>query len=151
MGASIMSNAHCAQVSRPQTRPDAAGPGECDFQRELTALIPQLRAFARSLCRDATRADDLAQDALASAWKARANYRPGTNLRAWVYVILRNRFYSDARRAGRSTSLSPEIAEATLASRDNVETSIVKPWSSWALAGSRTTKPRRCLTSRPEP
>lgn len=92
-----------------------------EFQRELTALIPQLRAFARSLCRDPIRADDLAQDALASAWKARDSYRPGTNLRAWVYLILRNRFYSDARRTWRTTSLNPEVAEATLVARDNVE------------------------------
>lgn len=74
-----------------------------DFVRDLTALIPQLRAFARSLCRDPSYADDLAQEALASAWKARATYQPGTNLRAWVYLILRNKFYSDARRAWRST------------------------------------------------
>jgi RNA polymerase sigma-70 factor (ECF subfamily) len=95
--------------------------GPDDFQHALVALIPQLRAFARSLCRDPSRADDLAQEALASAWKARASYERGTNLRAWVYLILRNRFYSDARRAWRSTPLDPEVAEATLRARDNVE------------------------------
>jgi RNA polymerase sigma-70 factor (ECF subfamily) len=120
MGASTMSELDFAPLSKPAGPPDAY----CDptaFQRELTSLIPQLRAFARSLCRDPSRADDLAQDALASAWKARATYKTGTNLRAWVYLILRNRFYSDARRAWRSTSLSPEIAEATIVARDNVE------------------------------
>jgi RNA polymerase sigma-70 factor (ECF subfamily) len=49
------------------------------------------------------------------------SYQSGTNLRAWIYLILRNKFYSDTRRAWRSTSLSPEVAEATLAARDNVE------------------------------
>jgi RNA polymerase sigma-70 factor (ECF subfamily) len=112
-----------AYVDQPKPAPARrACPGEeDDFQAELIALIPQLRAFARSLCRDASRADDLAQDALASAWKARRTYQPGTNLRAWVYLILRNRFYSDARRAWRSTALNPEVAEATLVARDNVE------------------------------
>jgi RNA polymerase sigma-70 factor (ECF subfamily) len=92
-----------------------------DFQQALIALIPQLRAFARSLCRDPSRADDLAQEALASAWKARDTFEPGTNLRAWVYLILRNQFYSDARRAWRATALNPQVAEATLQARDNLD------------------------------
>lgn len=116
-----MTSSDIAKLTSSQASASLTGAHNPEFQRELTALIPQLRAFARSLCRDPTRADDLAQDALASAWKARANYCAGTNLRAWVYLILRNHFYSDARRAWRSTSLSPEIAEATLMARDNVE------------------------------
>lgn len=116
----MMSSLGFAHVGSRATPTKGSQPDE-RFQSELIALIPQLRAFARNLCRDAARADDLAQDALASAWKARDNYKPGTNLRAWVYLILRNKFYSDARRAWRSTSLNPEVAEATLVARDNVE------------------------------
>jgi RNA polymerase sigma-70 factor (ECF subfamily) len=88
-------------------------------RRELTALIPQLRAFARSLCHDRTYADDLAQDALASAWKSRSSYVAGTNLKAWVFKILRNRFYSDRRRAWRLSQLDPALAERTLVSVSN--------------------------------
>jgi RNA polymerase sigma-70 factor (ECF subfamily) len=117
----MISNTTYARPAPSHPTPEGVLNGDLDFQKELIGLIPQLRAFARSLCRDANRADDLAQDALASAWKARATYRPGTNLKAWVYLILRNRFYSDARRAWRSTSLNPEVAEATLVARDNVE------------------------------
>lgn len=119
-GAPTMSNSHQPALCKRQSGSDA-GTGEWDFQAQLTALIPQLRAFARSLCRDASWADDLAQEALASAWKARSTFQTGTNLRAWVYLILRNRFYSETRRAWRSTSVSPEIVEATLQARDNVE------------------------------
>jgi DNA-directed RNA polymerase specialized sigma24 family protein len=43
------------------------------FEGELISLIPHMRAFARSLCKDATSADDLAQDALAQAWQANPN------------------------------------------------------------------------------
>ena len=50
------------------------------FTRDLTALIPHMRAFARGLCGDMTAAEDLAQEALARAWSARASYQPGTNL-----------------------------------------------------------------------
>jgi RNA polymerase sigma-70 factor (ECF subfamily) len=64
---------------------------------ELVALIPYMRAFARSLCGNPTQADDLAQNALASAWGHRSDFEPGTNLKAWVFRILRNQFYSDRR------------------------------------------------------
>jgi RNA polymerase sigma-70 factor (ECF subfamily) len=90
-----------------------------EFKTELTALIPQMRAFARSLCRDATAADDLAQDALLKAWNNRASYQPGTNMKAWTFMILRNQFYSDKRRSWRSSQLDPEVAERTLEAASN--------------------------------
>jgi RNA polymerase sigma-70 factor, ECF subfamily len=89
------------------------------FKAELTGLIPQMRAFARSLCRDATAADDLAQDALLKAWNNRASYEPGTNMKAWTFMILRNQFYSDKRRSWRSSQLDPEVAERTLEAASN--------------------------------
>ena len=89
------------------------------FKAELTALIPHMRAFARSLCRDATQADDLAQDALTRAWASRARFVPGTNLKAWTFTIVRNQFYSDKRRSWRSCSLDPEVAEQTLVAVTN--------------------------------
>ena len=84
------------------------------FTRELTALIPHMRAFARGLCGDMTAAEDLAQEALARAWSARASYQPGTNLKGWVFTILRNQFYSDKRRSWRDIPLDQEKAERTL-------------------------------------
>ena len=89
------------------------------FKAELTGLIPQMRAFARSLCRDAVAADDLAQDALLKAWNNRASYQPGTNMKAWTFMILRNQFYSDKRRSWRSSQLDPEVAERTLEAASN--------------------------------
>src|SRR5687768_16969419 len=84
------------------------------FTRDLTALIPHMRAFARGLCGDMTAAEDLAQEALARAWSARASYQPGTNLKGWVFTILRNQFYSDKRRSWRDIPLDQEKAERTL-------------------------------------
>jgi RNA polymerase sigma-70 factor (ECF subfamily) len=81
---------------------------------DLTALIPYMRAFARSLCQDKSRGDDLAQDALASAWRHRSAYTPGTNLKAWVSRIVRNQFYSDRRRSWRLSQLDAATAEETL-------------------------------------
>ena len=89
------------------------------FERDLVALIPHLRAFGRSLCGNPTQGDDLAQDALAKALASRESFTPGTNMRAWTFMILRNVFYSDKRRSWRSSQLDPEVAERTLVSVSN--------------------------------
>jgi RNA polymerase sigma-70 factor (ECF subfamily) len=89
------------------------------FERELTQLIPHMRAFARSLCGNATQADDLAQEALAKAWQCRDSFQPGTNMKAWTFMILRNQFYSEKRRSWRSSHLDPKVAAETLYAVDD--------------------------------
>ena len=83
---------------QPETTPHAAL-SDSDFKRALTDIAPHLRAFARGLCGDRDRADDLAQEAMLRAWSARERYAAGTNFKAWTFTILRNHFYSEARRA----------------------------------------------------
>jgi RNA polymerase sigma-70 factor (ECF subfamily) len=90
-----------------------------DFSANLVALIPHMRAFARSLCNNTAEAEDLAQDALSKAWANQASFTPGTNLKAWTFMILRNQFYSDKRRSWRSQPLDPETAERTLVAVTN--------------------------------
>jgi RNA polymerase sigma-70 factor (ECF subfamily) len=92
---------------------------EGEFKRELVALIPHLRAFARTLTGDQASADDLAQDALMKAWDARASYQMGTNMKAWTFMILRNQFYSEKRRSWRQTQLDQDAAERTLVAVDD--------------------------------
>ena len=89
------------------------------FRDGLVELIPQLRAFARTLTGDAAQADDLAQDAMLKAWDARAAFQLGTNMKAWTFMILRNQFYSDRRRAWRQTQLDQDAAERTLVAVDD--------------------------------
>jgi RNA polymerase sigma-70 factor, ECF subfamily len=90
-----------------------------EFKKALLESVPHLRAFARSLCNDAVAADDLVQDTMLRAWKARDSYTANTSFRAWSFTILRNVFYSEKRRSWRSTELAPEIAERTLVASDN--------------------------------
>ena len=74
------------------------------FKDGLLAAIPNLRAFAISLCGTADKADDLVQETLVRAWDKQASFQPGTNLRAWLFTILRNEFYSQMRKRGREVS-----------------------------------------------
>lgn len=84
------------------------------FRRDLTDLIPRMRAFGRTLTGDMTAGEDLAQEGLAKAWAARRSYQPGTNLKGWVYMIMRNQFYSEKRRSWRTVPLDQEVVERSL-------------------------------------
>lgn len=72
------------------------------FQEMIVTLIPPLRRYARSLARDADRADDLVQDCLARAISRERLWEPDTNLKAWLFTILRNIFLNEIRRSARS-------------------------------------------------
>src|ERR1044072_1479076 len=84
---------------------EAAGGGEWAplpddaFKQQLTLVIPHLRAFGRSLSGSRDLADDLVQETLLKAWAARKRFQAGTNMRAWTFIILRNLFLSQMRRA----------------------------------------------------
>jgi RNA polymerase sigma-70 factor (ECF subfamily) len=98
--------------------PDKKGRG---FENELLEATPFLRAFARTLCHDPELAEDLAQDALLKAWQHREQFQPGTNLRAWLATILRNRFYSLGRRRKWQADYHQEIIERTLVAPDDAQ------------------------------
>lgn len=84
------------------------------FKDHMVTLIPSLRAFARGLCRHREAADDLVQEAMMRAWSSRDSFTPGSNLRAWMFTILRNHFYTTIRKDGRSVTWDPEAAERIL-------------------------------------
>lgn len=85
-----------------------------EFEKLMVGVIPALRAFARGLSRDRDFADDLVQDAMIRAWSSRHTFTPGTNFRAWMFMILRNHFYTSARKRARYTVWDPEAAERIL-------------------------------------
>lgn len=68
------------------------------FKRDLASIIPELRAFGRSLCGSAELADDLVQETMLKAWAARTTFQPDTKFRAWIFTILRNIYFSQVRR-----------------------------------------------------
>lgn len=72
-----------------------------DWREEVVSLIPALRAFAWSLSHNGSDADDLVQDTLIKAWSNRDKFERGTNLRAWLFTILRNTYYTHVARRRR--------------------------------------------------
>ena len=85
-----------------------------EFKRELTEVIPHLRAFARGLCGRPDLADDLVQEALMKAWAAQERFQPGTSMRAWTFVILRNAYLTDMRRNRFRGEYDENVAERVL-------------------------------------
>ena len=87
-----------------------------DPRDEIVMHLKPMRAFALSLTRDVSRADDLVQDTVVKAWTNIDKFQAGTNMRAWLFTILRNTFYSERRKAKREVAdidgvLTEQIAE----------------------------------------
>ncbi len=83
----------------PDEREEPVPLSDPEFKEQLAAVIPHLRAFGRSLSGSRELADDLVQETLLKAWAARKRFQAGTNMRAWTFIILRNLFLSQMRRA----------------------------------------------------
>jgi RNA polymerase sigma-70 factor (ECF subfamily) len=83
----------------PQPRQASA-----QIKADLIAVIPNLRAFAVSLCGNPDRADDLVQETLVKAWGNLDSFVEGTNLPAWLFTILRNFYYSEYRKRRREVA-----------------------------------------------
>ncbi|AOH86723.1 RNA polymerase subunit sigma-70 [Sphingomonas panacis] len=86
-----------------------------DFKAQLAQVIPHLRAFGRSLSGSRDLADDLVQETLMKAWAARLRFQAGTNMRAWTFIILRNLYLSQMRRARFKGEWDDLVADRILA------------------------------------
>lgn len=72
-----------------------------EFRDELLEGLKSLRGFARTFHSDPARADDLVQETMLKAWSKREQFKPGTNMRAWLFTILRNTYLSEIRKTKR--------------------------------------------------
>ena len=86
-----------------------------EFKEQLGQVIPHLRAFGRSLSGSRDLADDLVQETLLKAWAARQRFQAGTNMRAWTFIILRNLYLSQMRRARFKGEWDDLVADRILA------------------------------------
>ncbi|WP_026229473.1 sigma-70 family RNA polymerase sigma factor [Trinickia symbiotica] len=79
------------------------------FENDVVLGLPRLRRYARALTGDPAWADDLVQDTAERALARHRAFRAGSNLRAWLYTILRN-IYIDQLRARREIAVDDETA-----------------------------------------
>lgn len=105
---------HSTEAS-PAAPPAASG----ELKAALVGLMPSLRAFARSLCPNPAHADDLVQDSLVKALANINRFEPGSNLRAWLFTILRNTYYSDLRKRRREVEDADGVHAIRLAEGPN--------------------------------
>lgn len=95
-----------------------------NWRDDVIAMIPALRAFAWSLSHNSSDADDLVQDTLIKAWTNRDKFEMGTNLRAWLFTILRNTYYTSVVRRRREVRDEDGVYAATLTSAANQDWSV---------------------------
>lgn len=88
-----------------------------DLEEELVEHLPAMRAFAVSLTRNSALADDLVQDTVVKAWTNFDKFEVGTNMRAWLFTILRNTFYSHRRKIKREVADVDGIHAAGVATK----------------------------------
>jgi RNA polymerase sigma-70 factor (ECF subfamily) len=109
------------QEAPPQSATDAPSieqidPPRASIRDDMLALVPRLRGFAVSLCGNMDHADDLVQETLVHALTGIHSFRPGTNLSAWLFTILRNLFRSEFRKRRREVEDADGNYEASLIS-----------------------------------
>ena len=96
---------------------NGTSPDNPDPRDEIVEHLPAMRAFALSLTRNGSSADDLVQDTIVKAWKNIDKFSAGTNMRAWLFTILRNTFYSDKRKGKREVADVDGKMAATLSQK----------------------------------
>lgn len=92
------------------------------WREEVVSAIPALRAFAWSLSHNGADADDLVQETLTKAWSHRERFEAG-NLRAWLFTILRNTYYTHLLRRRR------EVRDETGAYASTLQYAPMQDWS----------------------
>lgn len=83
--------------------------------QRIVELIPRLRRYARALVRDRARADDLVQDTLERAWNKFHLWRPGSDLRAWLFTVMHNVHVNQVRASRDHTQYDEEAHESGIA------------------------------------
>ncbi len=82
------------------------------FAADIEKIIPELRGFARMLCGDQVRADDIVQNACLKAWSARTSFDAEKgSFKSWMITITRNEFLQDLRKNKRMDSHAPRDLE----------------------------------------
>ena len=100
--------------NKHNAQPHAPGAADRDFAQRIEDEIPFLRRIVRRWHREKSDAEDLVQDTVVQALANAHQWQPGTDLRGWLYTIMRNRFFAGVTRSNRSTAALEQIAATDL-------------------------------------
>jgi RNA polymerase sigma-70 factor (ECF subfamily) len=101
-------------ASRDPAQAHTREPGGDTAKADIVKLIPALRAFARTFCRNPSDADDLVQETLMKALGNLDKFERGTRLKSWLFTIMRNTFYTRAKVLGREApGLEDNVSDDT--------------------------------------
>ena len=98
------------------------------FERDALPYLDQLYSAAMRMTRNPADAEDLVQETFAKAYSSFHQFRPGTNLKAWLYRILTNTFINSYRKKQREPqqSMSEDVEDWQLARAESHTSSGLK-------------------------
>ncbi len=80
-----------------------------EFERTALPLLDNLYGAAMRLTRDPAQAEDLVQDTMVRAYRFWSSFKPGTNIKAWMFTILRNTFINGYHKRVRTRKLESDV------------------------------------------
>jgi len=122
------------------------------FEEEALPYLDQLYSAAMRMTRNPTDAEDLVQETFAKAYAAFHQYKPGTNLKAWLYRILTNTFINNYRKKQREPqqSMAEDVEDWQLARSESHQSGGLKSAEMEALEHLPDSDVKRALQELPE-
>jgi len=96
-------------MSESSSRPPMEVAARQDFEHSALPLLDNLYGAAMRLTRDPAEAEDLVQDSMVRAYRFWDTFQRGTNIKAWLFTILRNTFINGYHRKGRARSFHADV------------------------------------------
>jgi RNA polymerase sigma-70 factor (ECF subfamily) len=122
------------------------------FERDALPFLDQLYAAAMRMTRNPADAEDLVQETFAKAYSSFHQFRPGTNLKAWLYRILTNTFINNYRKKQRQPqqSMSEDVEDWQLARAESHSSSGLRSAEMEALSTLPDSEVKEALQRLPE-
>jgi len=145
-----------ADETPPDTEVDVATETDAEraarFERDALPFLDQLYGAAMRMTRNPSDAEDLVQETFAKAYASFHQFRPGTNLKAWLYRILTNTFINNYRKKQRQPqqSMSEDVEDWQLARAESHTSTGLKSAESEALEHLPDSQVKDALQRLPE-
>jgi RNA polymerase sigma-70 factor, ECF subfamily len=126
-------------MSKPGSRDPMEAAARREFEQSALPLLDNLYGAAMRLTRDPAEAEDLVQDSMVRAYRFWSTFKQGTNIKAWLFTILRNTFINGYHRRGRTRSFQSDV---------NAQMRSLGPTVAVGNSGSQPPGPDEALLSR---